>query len=413
MGFKSLFSLLTASLLLSACTGELYSPYDDENIIGSKLDSVSSLSDYQNEDSSSAKQVVSLFEPTTRKIHQFDLNQMTHKGSLSVKFPNEEHFVLYNRIGNFTVDLTLKHISVYDSQGQAQHDPIGLNGTPEAAAFRPDLGYLVIYDNLSSVGILKMNVTSGAVEKAWVGGPILEEDSSIVSGDLDGNGNLVLALNDGRLAIVDIEQSLDQKQWVFSTITTPYNQMVWLSPVAGSPDQVLIHSNEDKLVLFDTSAETALDEVDLSDDVYRILKYSKTLDSHIIVQRKSYKNPAELFYVKNSQIKVRSLSSITTQFMHSHLDLQNDRWTLISSGRDSQSKYNTLDEFQIQRNVSQYQFSTMLSIGQQRLPDQAKLKLASNFIFALFPSELGYATRIDVLSGEQRELKLFNVKHIK
>lgn len=72
-----------------------------------------------------------------------------------------------------------------------------------------DLNLLVMYDDLNTVGIVKMD-SNGQVVKAWVGGNLLGS-ANIQAGDLLSNGKLILTLSNKSIAVVDVAQTLAQK----------------------------------------------------------------------------------------------------------------------------------------------------------------------------------------------------------
>ncbi|MCB0366297.1 MAG: hypothetical protein H6624_16440 [Bdellovibrionaceae bacterium] len=404
---KKLILSLSLTVLCTACTGGGPKAEDEENIIGNKLEIISDLSGR----TGGTSQMVAIFDDTTRKIHQFDLQAMAHKRSVDVLNPEAEHFVLYHEQGDYIVDLTLKHISVYDKNGAPQHNPVTFQGKPLSAAFRPDLGFMVIYDDLMSVSILKMN-NEGQVVSSWVSGPILENDNSIVSGDINDAGQLVLALSDDSLAVVDLEQTLTDRKWTFVSMATPMNRMRWLAPVPGKPDQVLVRA-QTRVALFDLNTQTVLSEMAIDPDEVRVRKYSRHLDPHIILNKEYRGKEATLIYVADNEVKSRAIFHTNSNFMLSRLSLADDSWTYVTVDREYPAWNNTLNEVRETRSLRRYGFSSMLAQQQKSLPDKARLKLAPDYVFALFPSELGYAVRYGVDSDEKRELKLFNLRLIK
>lgn len=413
MDFKKLWIVAIVLALTTACSPTDHGAEEDEDIIGKKVSSISDISmDSEEREQSS----IALFDETTRKIHQFDLQNMKHIRALDVKNPQDEHFVLQDSNGEFVVDLTAKHISIYTNSGQAQHNPVQFVGEPISAAFRPDLGYIILYDDLMSVSILKVNAF-GSVTKATVLGPILGDDTTIVSGDINDSGELILAMSDNTLAIVDLETTLNTGNWVYSSISTSFNDMKWISPVPGHPEQILIRSFQ-TMALMDVNTQTVLSELTLSDGDYRIKKYSKAIDPHIIFQEPvdSWSHgygETQLAYVQDSQIKTRLMKQAHPYISISRLDLNRNTWTYVDVQKELTWNYNDLNHVRESRRMNQYRFSDLAAISSESLPDTARLKMAAHYIFALFPSELGYAQRIDISNNEIVELRLFNLRHIK
>ncbi|MCB0384924.1 MAG: hypothetical protein KDD43_05995 [Bdellovibrionales bacterium] len=404
---KKLIFTLSLVALCTACTGGGPNAEDEENLIGNKLEIISDLSGR----TGGTSQMVAIFDDTTRKIHQFDLQAMVHKRSVDVLYPDSEHFVLYHEQGDYIVDLTLKHISVYDKGGSPQHNPVSFQGKPISAAFRPDLGYMVIYDDLMSVSILKMN-NEGLVVDSWVSGPVLESDNSIVSGDINDAGQLVLALSDDSLAVVDLGQTLTDKKWTFVSMATPMVRMRWMAPIPGKPEQVLVRAKT-RVALFDLNTQAVISEMTVDPDEVRVRKYSRHVDPHIILNTEYHSKEATLIYVADNQVKSRAGFHTNSNFMLSRLNLGDDSWTYVTVDREYPAWNNALNEVRETRALRRYGFSSLLAQQQKALPDKARLKLAPDYVFALFPSELGYAVRFGVNTEEKRELKLFNLRHIK
>jgi hypothetical protein len=140
---ESILLFAVATLFFSCGQGNK-SGDDGDHMIGQKLESIAPLRASDGEQ----KQKVSLYDPVVKKIHQFDLNQMGVLRTLAVLNPDEKHFVLDSGTSNYIVDLSEKHISIFDKNSNPQHEPIQFLGVPKSAAFRPDLGWLVTYDDL-------------------------------------------------------------------------------------------------------------------------------------------------------------------------------------------------------------------------------------------------------------------------
>lgn len=399
-----LFNKISTALMILASFGFVAcSPSKDnveeDHVIGETLKNMSALAA---SDNASARSIV-VFDETVHRIHQFDLSQMTFVRSFDVQNPDEKHFVLYQNEGNFIVDLTTKSLTIINKYGQKNESPIRLQGQPRSAAFREDLGLLVIYDDLMSVGMLKLD-SNGEIANSWIGGPVIFANETISAGDILDNGNLILALSDGSIANVDLVQSMSQKKWVYSRFTTNLSEINWVGPVPGT-QQVLLKM-PGRLALVDTAAHSILSNYTMNEAVH---KTSKRRDPHVLL---SWNNDLKLAYVQGSQIQVRSLFRQNYSILTSNLDLGADLWTVADASFTSKVLYNDLNEVKSARQLKRYRFSDMLTVFARKIPDQSQVQVSNNFAFALFPSELGYAVRYDLSSENTRELKLFNVQHI-
>ena len=441
MDFKRLFLIPILAQALIAC--ESYTPLDEENKVGEPLKSISDL----NTPYASARDIITTFDDTTRKIHQFDLDKMKLMRTLEVKNPKEDHYLLYDHNGNYVVDLTKKHLSIYDKDSKAIHNPLRFLGKPISAAFRPQNGLLVVYDDLMTIGLLKLD-ENGKVLKSWVSGGLVDQDTngdvdgdddrpdpsnySIVSGDLDFNGNLVLALRDGTITIVDVEKSLDEKKWNYQSFSIGGKVINWLAPLREDKDRFIYKSNTQVGII-----NLKTKEIESSERVYNshIRKLSRTVDPHIIVEdqqeRLTYYAKITKQTNKDGSEKVSSKLLSRSQFntknkvaLISHLDLQTDTWLVVNSTEQNYEyysfghnntyyRYNDINQDKGKRRVVKFRFSDGLPLLDSNLPENATLTLSQTYAFALFPSELGYAKRIELESGKETIIKQFNLDHIK
>lgn len=405
MGFRWLILMSISWLACLACTVDPYLDSSNENLIGEKLGEISGLYLSSGEE---AKEVV-IFDGTTRRIHKFDLERMEHRNSTPVTDPEEEHFVLHTQEKEFSVDLTRKHLTLLDQNQNPTHEPIQFVGTPVSAAFRPELGYLVVYDDAMSVVILKIKPTA-QVETSWVGGPILE-GVTIVAGDINQTGQLILALSNNKIAIVNLQQTLVDQQWVHTSFATSLQDIKWLAPVPGRPDEILVKADK-KIALINMNSQSVISELDSGGQDYTIEKYSKIYDPHILYRSGYWASDLTLAYVKDSKIETMMMPRREHPILHSVMNLSKDAWTMVAVESINISTHNNINEWRWRRMLTKYKLSTMLAEQKKTLPDEAQLQLASSYIFALYPSELGYAARLSVDNDEMRELKLFNLKYI-
>jgi len=407
MDFKKLFAVIGTvyCACLVACTSQAPSDHSDEHIIGNPTSAVSSLS-VQN---GNEPQNLVMFDKTVRRIHQFDLSTMQHIRSFEVHNPKDDHYVVYNQNGNYVVDLSLKGLSIFNKYNQANNQPIHFEGKPQSVAFDPSNGYLIVYDDLMSVGILKLD-PNGEVLKSWVGGAVVSGNESISAGDVNSAGQLILALSDNSMVVVDIEQTLTQQKWVFTKFATTLTDIRWMAPLTQNPQQVLIRS-ADKIVLMDIGAQSILSSYDITDDV---IKMSKFNDPHVILRSGS---TFKVVYAASSTVQVKTLYLKSGGFdadsiMNSNLDLTRDTWSFVDTTKNISSIFNNLDETRADRRFKRYRFSDLLATNNKQIPSQTQVELSTGYIFTLFPSELGYAVRYDMNSDDQLEAKLFNLNYI-
>lgn len=396
-----LFSIVGFCLMigLTACGPLMPS---GANLVGDELSEMSSLTS----DTGQHLQKIALFDSTVGRIHQFSIGKMSLQRSVSVRHANIPHTVLYNPTDDYIVDLTTRHLSIFDADGRATHDPIKFIGTPISASFRPSLGYLVIYDSLSNVILMKLGA-SGQVLKIWTGGPVLN-GASIAAGDIDASGRLVLAMSNGSISLVDIEQSLDQQQWVFTNFMTTLSGFQWLAPVRGQPDQVILATLEEVAIL-DVGSQTILDEWNFYADGWRKAKYSKNFDPHIVLKKG---NQAQIIHAWGGALASRSLFTQVQLVVNSKLDLANDFIAIINADNSNWTIWDSTPAHMKNRVIKKWRFSDLRAMTDEKLPNKAKFEIAERSVFALYPSSLGLAVNFDLIDGEVRRLENFNLPFI-
>jgi hypothetical protein len=401
MRFSYLFFILFAALI-SACTPEMKDGTStDQNNIGEKLQDVSSLT---TEDGQSQSQVA-IYDQTVARIHQFDLHSLTLIRSLPVDNPSADHYVLYHQAGNYVVDLSMQNLTLYDYQGMAEHSLLNFAGKPKSAAFKPNLGLLVVYDDLNSVGILKIN-QFGRAEKSWVGGTLVTGTASIAAGDINEAGQLILAMSDNSITVVDLDQTMSSRKWIVTeTFPTNLSKITWLAPVRGSTDLILVVSDQ-TLSLLSLSSQTIVSSFSLSS--YKQLAYSKSIDPHIILKRN---NEVVVAYVSGNSITTRSVYQHTGYVAKSRLDLIQDSWIMVGINNESWI-WGKSDAEKYNRTVKSWRFSDLLAQYSFNLRDNSVLEIADKSLLSLFPSKLGYAVYYNMSSGTTQELKGFNIPYI-
>ncbi|MCO5114674.1 MAG: hypothetical protein M9899_10945 [Bdellovibrionaceae bacterium] len=405
--FKKYLLSLIALILITGC--DVLPDVEGEYLIGNSLDSISSQSDQGN------SQIVSFFDSKIKKIHIFDLQNLQTQQSFNVKNPKDDHYLVANNDMSYVIDLSPSQMSIYRSTGTAIHNPIRFNGRPISAAFAKAAGRLVVYDDLASVGFLQLD-PSGEVTDSWVGGPVISQNHSIVSGDLSPDGQtLLLGLSSGDLAIIDVTQSMANQSWVYEIAPLGINDIKWIAPLSNT--QALLQ-DQSSLILYDYQNKQVVDTMAMSS--LRVTLYSKQNDPHVL-----YKNDLGhtiLVYVQGGSLQSRQMIHLQSSKripIQSVLNQSSNVWNLITHTPtynlnifDPKGAYINITSKK--RSAESYRFNDMLNLSNRELPDQAQLKQASHFIFALFPSELGYIEKIPLLSEEPAEkMKNFNLHYIK
>lgn len=403
--------LLTFPVALLTGCGDPMS-YDSNvpaGTIGEKLTTSSALSDSSGQ--ADRTQMV-FFDKTVRRIHHFDLNSMKMIRSLNVDNPSAQHTVIFDQNLGLIVDFSTGHLTLFDRDGVATKNPVQFAGKPTSSAYRSSTGTLVVYDDLSNVAIFKFD-SNGRVTSKWMGGSLLNSTSgaTILCGDLNENDELVLALSDETLAVVDINQTLLAGSWNYRTVATTLGEIQWLAPIRGSATSIMTlseNSNREKVIssvsLVDGTAQSVTTTASIA-------IASKNKDPHIITT--SYGSPAKMYYATASGLAApRTLSTTLASIFDSRLSLSENSWTVLEGNKNYSWKYAANEYEYSNRTLRKYRFSDMLAFPKTALPDKADLSVSNAYVLALHPSELGLAERISISDGSKAQLKLFNLGHL-
>ena len=378
--------------------------------IGEKLTGSSALSDSSGQ--ADRTQMV-FFDKTVRRIHHFDLTTMKMIKSLTVDNPDAQHSVIFDQNLGLIVDFSVGHLTLFDRDGVPTKNPVQFAGKPTSAAYRASTGTLAVYDDLSNVAIFKFDA-NGRIAQKWMGGSLLDSSSgaTIECGDLNNNDELILALSDGKLAVVDLAQTLATETWAFRTVATGLTDINWIAPVRGSTDLMMALSKNG-------TYENVISTVSLADGSANsvtttgsVVIASKNKDPHVIV-RENYSYNAKMYYATASGLaSPRTLSTTLGNVFDSRLSIAENSWTVLEGDRTYSWEYRNSEYEFSNRVLKRYRFSDMLALPKSALPDKADLSASSAYVVALYPSELGLLERISISDGSKQQLKLFNLGHL-
>jgi len=421
---KSLFIVaLAAMTFLFSCTPPKINATDDDYKIGDLLAKMSSLSKADGTE----KNVIGIYDETVQKIHIFDLKNHQHINTLDSNpsaVSAKEHFVLYDDQGNYVVDITTKGFAIINKNNQSNKNALKLMGKPISAAFRSDLGYLVLYDDAGSIGIFKLD-SQGNISKQYLLGNRVDSAfgaPTIAAGDLLDNGNLVASLSDGRLAVIDLEQTLNQRKWVYSVKSTNLTKAQWIARVPNNANQVLFRisaettgSIEHKIYLYDLATESVLNQLSISGYVE---KSSRSSQPHFLISSADRKE-ISLIYPEAGQLQLitqfRHNLSIAKNIVNSQLDLKTNVFSFIevqtrAGYYDENLTYNSITE---NRAYKKFRLPDMLLLNTFKIPNGTTMEMSEDFILALFPHRLGYAISYATDESSQHEFKFFNRGNLK
>jgi hypothetical protein len=395
--------------LLSGCGKATYDSSTNSNIIGSTLEAISQ---GYGENGETQTDLI-IFDETTRYIHHFDTSNMQLKNSTVAEIPAGQHFIFYFKTQDYIFDLSDSHLSILNSARQRITHSLQFHGIPVSVAAQEQLGLFVLYDDLKSTAILKLDAF-GHVEKSWTGGPLLSNGESVLAGELNSNGKLVLALTGGIIAIVDVEQSLLQQKWIFTQFTPGIGDIHWLAPIPNQPDLFLMQSSTD-VDLINIATTTLIDHISLSG--YFLKQLSKSAVPHLIVKDSS--NQTSLIFVENNAISIKNIVGYyPDKLVYSGLDSSQTYWTLVENTANSDDyfsgyHYNNVDYDKRNRKLKKIRFSDMLVMQNLSLANHTQIRVLKDAIFSLYPSQMGFASIFDLNTSQQKESKYFNMNFLK
>ncbi len=407
MGFNKRFKTCLAAWVLSCGLSGCGAggKFSGEDLIGSPLASVSDLSRPDQTDRSR----IAVYDKTTSRIHEFDLEQSRLFRSTPVRFPGRPHYVLYDDQKGYVVDLTRKGVSIVTAAGSVVHDPVRFLGEPLSAAFRPDLGLLIIYDHLQTVSFIRFS-NAGAVEAAITLGPVVSGNVKIVAGDLLNDGRLLLSLSDQQIALVDVTATMAQGQWQATFQSPGLGVISWVGPSPQSSDRVLLYTT-DGITLWNVSAATSV--ATMSFNGLLPIRLSKTTVPHVVM---SSGNRQRLFYANGDQIAERSFGLRTGTLLGSYLNLDANTlttiWSYSEARQMSEIDFNDPNFTKDRRELASFRLSDMLAQSTLEIRSDAEVTMSRTFVFSLFSSPLGYATKENLLTQARTEFTLFNLPYI-
>lgn len=335
---------LTAFILLTSCSSD-----SDVGLIGQRLSQQAGLYNSYGIDTKN----IFVVDSITNRILGVNSEKMTLDYEFTLSNPGEEHYVAVDANEKFVIDFSKKHLQVIGLDGSRYDNPIKFQGTPASVAYGPASRTMVMQDDLKSIGILKLGET-GAIEKSWLGGPLVADGKSVTAGDLDKAGRMILSVSDNSLTLVDIDATLAQQAWQTSSFTTTLTGINWVAPDQNVTDMTLVASDT-KLGLINMATQTLSDSIDFpasaigkttlslskftaqSDYFYRTPYYynqqkliglSKSGKPHAIVRASSASDPVLLYAGTDGKIKSHPLQKAAAgYYLQSYLS--NDAKELV------------------------------------------------------------------------------------
>jgi hypothetical protein len=257
-------------------------------------------------------------------------------------------------------------------------------------------------------------------------------EGTIQAGDIAGNGKLILSVrgnpqnNTGTVVdyilSVDIEQTLAQTSsetgLIYTRLDTTLTEMSWVAPIPGSPNLAFIRS-KDKISMIDLTTGTLTSQ---PTEGWVVEKYSKIKDPHIVL-RKTYDFHTSanvdverrIFYVEGGALKSKALTKNFNFIINSHLDIKKGQWNVTKASvvkeYDLFNSYNG-PSFE-GRSFTRLRLNDLLSVIDVKIDNSATVDMAGDYLFSLFPSKMGYATKTDLETNKTTSMRNFNIKYLK
>lgn len=400
-------SALVIALLLSGCgIGVPGSDKSNDNIIGEKLGSATAMSDRT---AATDRTEIAMFDPTTRMIHQFDLAQMKISRSIACENTKSAHSVLFDQPMGLVIDFSDGHVSMTDRFGRKSIDPIMMAGRAKSAAFNPTRGVLVVYDDMSSIALVKFGY-DGQVLNTWTGGPVISTNQSMRAGDLIDDGTLVLGLDDGKLVKVNVDTAIQNRAWgTVTPLLTGIGPVSWLAPVRGFNDRILAVTST-TVALISLVDGSTIDQRTISSDETINLKSKKT-DPHVILKDRT--GNTTVVYTDGATILTRSTRADAPDVFTSRLSLLENSWTIVSAKTRTVWTIGGSRTEYYERTLKKFRLSDMLGSRKIEIANEPEIDVSSRFVFALYPDELGHGVRISIDDQSEAPINGFNAPYIK
>ncbi len=337
------------------------------------------------------------FDDRVGYFHLIDLGSMTLKNSIEAEPQNKKSTVYVNHDGKYFVAFASKSLAIYDVNGLKTLNPLNFQGTPISVALSQSQDFLVVYDDLGSVGILNLS-ESGEVTGSFLGGPVVTGNQQILAGDIDSKNTLILALSEGSFSFIDLGRTIEQQQYVLETRELGYEEVSWIAPLKDSDLMMMTSKNE--IILYDMAANTEIEKMSFS-DVGNSLFLSKSPTPHVLV-RSSSTQISVIFPDSSQHLSSANIAHATQEYqiIGSRLDSTQNNISLVLNGFLENVRHVKL------------RLSDNLVVSSRDMVGDIRVRQADDFIFVKYPSPLGYLEKLSLSSENNMTLKKFNLPYL-
>lgn len=379
MDFKLINGLLLCIAILYSCSNK------PRTNVGDALSSVTGIVvDSQNE-------YIFSYNKSVKKIYRFNMSNKKDIKSFDVVNPGERHWVFTNSKGTILLELSYKNLSIHNiATGEYYISPINFEGNPISAAYSSESGVFLIYDDLGSIGLFKLN-EDGTVNKYWVGGSIIDGADIPLAGDFSIDGDLLFTYKTGKMILVDVLSTLAAEKWVYSEINTEIKEVNYLSNYQGY--YWFAYGNSEANI-FELLPKSTIPTVIATETELNIMHSSKSNVPHLVGE--SIEGTKTIYYPNSDKI-IKKDYIASGDITFSYIDREYSSISIIS------------------KNDSRYQFSkSRLSDGLvqfEKLVDwNNDYAVTNSYLFAQFPSALGYVELLNFEDKSKTTIKNFNIR---
>ncbi len=194
---------------------------------------------------------------------------------------------------------------------------------------------------------------------------------------------------------------------VLKKINAEISDIQWIAPLRDSLRSVMIATPKLMAVL---NLDTEVKSTEFLDG-RRIVKYSKSIDPHLILQNLT-EGRTSLVYTTGIGISTKTFTQRSNSILSSHLDIPSNTWIVAENPSSSYDPFSNTVQRSNESQVLQFSFTGMgVKNGIQLKPD-TQVQLNSKFVFTLHPTKLGYATLTELETNQTQEVRGFNVRDL-
>lgn len=405
-----MISVAAAALLLSACAYQEgpKTDHSEDNIVGNNLSSVSSV----NSESGADQAKIAMYDPTVCRIHQFDMGTGTWERTLTPPVQHGAHKVMYDPNGNYVIDVTDASLTVLNKDGTTQDPLVSFVGAPKSASFRPQLGYVAMQDD-SKTAVLMTIDSTGFLNGRRSLGQIVHDDVTMLAGDIDDQGNLILALSDGNIALYNIPQTIATGTWTLTyQFQSGLSDINWLAPLHDGSHQILVKTSGDHpaIAVFDTQNKVQVGSTYQVPSNRLVIKTSKLYDPHFIIREdtRSSSGTATIVYASAGALHTVPITNSIRNVLSSRISVTKNTWSMVDTsvwkiwdpfykvmynGRITFDDYNIVQQ---DRLLQRFSLNSMLPLSKYKIPDTTQLQIGESKIFQLYPSNAGWAVSTQI-----------------